>query len=122
MAVAKSFLFGLALALAAPAAAALELIMVDRQGCQYCEAWKEDIGPAYPMTEMGQFAPLRIVDIRDAPPQGVTFDSRVLFTPTFVLIEDGTELGRIEGHPGDDFFWGLLFRLLSDRAGYDGAS
>lgn len=120
MALAKSFLFGLALMLAAPNASALELIMVDRQGCHYCEAWKKDVGPAYPRTEMGKFAPLRVVDIRDAPPEDVTFDSRVVFTPTFVLVEDGTELGRIEGHPGEDFFWGLLFRLLSDRAGYDG--
>lgn len=120
MARAKAFLIGLALLVAAPAAQALELIMVERQGCHYCDQWKADVGPAYPNTEMGKYAPLRMVDIRNAPPEGVTFDSRVVFTPTFVLVEDGSEIGRIEGHPGEDFFWGLLFRLLTDRAGYDG--
>lgn len=120
MARAKAFLIGLILLITAPAAQALELIMVERQGCHYCDQWKADIGPAYPNTEMGKYAPLRMVDIRNAPPKDVTFDSRVIFTPTFVLIEDGVEIGRIEGHPGEDFFWGLLFRLLSDRAGYDG--
>lgn len=120
MVTARIFLLGLALWLTALPAAAIELIMVERQGCHYCIEWKEDIGPAYPNTEMGRFAPLRMIDIADAPPQGVTFDSRVLFTPTFVLVDDGTEIGRIEGHPGEDFFWGLLYKLLTEKAGYDG--
>ena len=108
-----------ALFLAGPALA-LELIMVERAGCHYCIAWKEDIGPAYPNTEMGRFAPLRMIDIAEAPPEGITFDSRVVFTPTFVLVEDGQEIGRIEGHPGEDFFWGMLHRLLTEKAGYTG--
>jgi hypothetical protein len=37
---------------------------------------------------------------------------RIIYTPTFVLAENGEELGRIEGYPGDAFFWGLLERLL----------
>ena len=120
MVTARVFLLGLALWLTALPAAAIELIMVERQGCHYCIEWKEDIGPAYPNTEMGRFAPLRMIDISDAPPQGVTFDSRVVFTPTFVLVDEGVEIGRIEGHPGEDFFWGLLHKLLTEKAGYDG--
>jgi hypothetical protein len=40
------------------------------------------------------------------------------FTPTFVLVADGREVGRITGYPGEDFFWGLLQRLIEahDRA------
>ena len=38
--------------------------------------------------------------------------SPIRFTPTFVLVDDGREIGRIEGYPGEDFFWGLLERLL----------
>lgn len=116
----KSFILYLALGLAAAPALAVELIMVERDGCSYCIAWKEKVGPAYPNTAMGQFAPLRMIDISDAPPDGVEFASRVVFTPTFVLVEDGRELGRIEGHPGEDFFWGLLHRLLTDKTEYDG--
>ena len=29
-----------------------------------------------------------------------------------MLVENGQEVGRIEGYPGDEFFWGLLERLL----------
>jgi len=35
-----------------------------------------------------------------------------LFTPTFVLMQDGVEIGRIEGYPGEDFFWGLLNQMI----------
>ena len=101
-------------------AEALELVMVERQGCSYCVAWKETIGPAYPNTEMGQFAPLRMVDIKDTLGGDIEFDGRILFTPTFVLVSEGREIGRIEGHPGDHFFWGMLEQLLRERAGYNG--
>jgi hypothetical protein len=32
------------------------------------------------------------------------------------LVVDGVEKGRIEGCPGEDFFWGLLAQILT-RAG-----
>ena len=44
----------------------------------------------------------------------MTFKRRVLFTPTFILVKDGQEMGRIEGYPGQDFFWGLLEMMLKD--------
>lgn len=108
--------------LSALPAAALELVMIDRAGCGYCIAWKRDIGPAYPNTEMGQYAPLRTVDIGAIKAAGIETAGRVLFTPTFLLIEDGKELGRIEGNPGEDFFWHMLHQLLSRTTDYRGAS
>jgi hypothetical protein len=111
----------LMLLLALPVAAA-ELVMIDREGCGYCIAWKKEIGPAYPNTDLGQFAPLRIVNIREGAPEGVTFARPVLFTPTFILIEDGAELARIEGYPGEDFFWGLLEKMLKETTDFVGSS
>lgn len=100
-------------------ARAAELIMVERQGCHYCIEWKTDLGPIYPKTREGAFAPLRIVDITDGTPDGVEFRSRVVFTPTFILVEDGQELARIEGYPGEDFFWGLLGMMLTQNTDYE---
>lgn len=114
------FIALIGLGVLAARAEALELVMVERQGCSYCVAWKETIGPAYPNTEMGQFAPLRMVDIKDTLGDDIQFDGRILFTPTFVLVSEGREIGRIEGHPGDHFFWGMLEQLLRERAGYNG--
>ncbi len=33
-------------------------------------------------------------------------------TPLFVLVDNGRELGRIRGYPGEDHFWGLLGILV----------
>ncbi len=43
---------------------------------------------------------------------GVALAARILYTPTFVVAENGREVGRIEGYPGEDFFWGRLDSLM----------
>ena len=103
--------------LAAPPAQAeaAELIMVDEAGCLWCARWTEEIGPIYPKTEEGRIAPLRRIDISVRRPVGVTYAKKVIYTPTFVLLSAGQEVGRIEGYPGEDFFWGLLQKLLIDH-------
>jgi thioredoxin-related protein len=94
------------------------LVMVEQPGCHYCRAWHAEIGPAYPRTEAGAFAPLRTEQMH-AIPGDLDFERRVVFTPTFVLVDAaGDELGRIEGYPGQDFFWPLLEQLLADAAGF----
>lgn len=103
----------LALALGRPAPAAdLALVMVEQPGCVYCAAWDREIAPIYPRTVEGRAAPLRRQQLREALPPDMVFDRPAVFTPTFVLLEDGVERGRIEGYPGPDFFWGLLGQLI----------
>jgi thioredoxin-related protein len=109
----RRFLTVLALGLATPAWAALHLVMVERDGCVYCAAWDAAIAPIYPKTPEGQAAPLQRVNIRDMETSGLAFARPVVFTPTFVLMEEGREIDRIEGYPGEDFFWGLLGQMLA---------
>ncbi|MBL4916492.1 hypothetical protein [Szabonella alba] len=94
----------------------LRLYMVEQIGCIYCEMWNEQVGDAYPLTDEGRAAPLERLDLRAPMPHGVNFRSRPVFTPTFILVRDGQEIDRIEGYPGEDFFWGLL-RMMLERAG-----
>ncbi|WP_417607569.1 hypothetical protein [Primorskyibacter flagellatus] len=110
--------FGAALS----ASAAPQLVMVERDGCHWCEAWNEVIAPIYPKTDAGAFAPLLRADLYEEPPEGVRFDRPVSFTPTFILVDDGRELGRIEGYPGEEFFWVLLEKLLTDTTSYEAGS
>ncbi|PIE14460.1 MAG: hypothetical protein CSA70_01515 [Rhodobacterales bacterium] len=112
----RSFAAAILLATSSQAA---ELVMVEEQGCYHCLQWKKEIGDIYPKSSEGAYAPLRMVDIDNGPPEGVTFARKVLYTPTFILIENGQELGRIEGYPGEDFFWGLLDMMLRDKTDYD---
>ncbi len=106
----------------ATAVNAAELIMVDQVGCPYCELWDRQIGPIYPKTDEGLAVPLRHMDLHNEFPGDITFARGVNFTPTFVLVEDGQELARIEGYPGEDFFWGLLTRLLVENVGFEDGS
>ena len=104
------------LALALPlgaAAGGLELLMFEQPGCLYCARWQAEIGPAYPHSEEGKAAPLRPLALKAALPEGITLRAPPVFTPTFVLIADGVESGRIEGYPGADFFWPLLADLIA---------
>ena len=99
-------------------AADVELVMVERQGCHYCIEWKEQLGPIYPNTEAGKFSPLRLVDIADPHPDDLTFKGAIVYTPTFILIDEGQEIARIEGYPGEDFFWALLERMLTEKTSF----
>jgi hypothetical protein len=101
----------LGLAVFFSAADAAELIMFRREGCSWCARWDREIGAIYSKTDLGRRAPLRMIDLdRDA--SLVRTRGPIIYTPTFVLAAHGREVGRIEGYPGDAFFWGLLERLL----------
>ena len=52
-------------------ALAVELIMVEQKGCSHCQAWHKAIGPIYPKTPEGAFAPLSVVNISEGAPDGV---------------------------------------------------
>lgn len=107
--------FGLALLLISmlPAMAETLLIMVEEDGCVWCARWNEEISEIYPKTAEGRAAPLQRMDIRAPRPDDIAFERSLHFTPTFVLVVDGAEKSRIEGYPGEDFFWGLLGQMLS---------
>lgn len=102
-----------AVLVAAPlAAAAAELVMFEEDGCPWCIRWNEEIGGSYARTPEGRLAPLRRVDITQPTPPDLELTMEPRYTPTFVLVEEGREIGRIEGYPGSDFFWPLLEKLL----------
>lgn len=100
----------------APVHAETRLLMFDDEGCYWCESWKEEIGPIYPKTTEGKLAPLQVVSIHDKLPEGTHLKRQVVYTPTFVLMDEGEEISRIEGYPGEDFFWGLLEQMLNNHS------
>jgi hypothetical protein len=100
------------LSMVAPAANAAELLMFRSPGCAWCAAWDQAIGPIYPKTEVGRRAPVRMVALDEAGSLDIALQRPVRYSPTFVLVEDKREIGRIEGFPGEDFFWGLLENLV----------
>ncbi|MEF2552828.1 transcriptional regulator [Aurantimonas sp. A2-1-M11] len=96
--------------IASPAAA--ELLVLERPGCIWCARFDAEIAPAYPRTDAGRKAPLRRVDVTEPWPHDLTDVTPERITPSFVLVENGQEIARLRGYPGEDFFWGLVDDML----------
>lgn len=89
-----------------------ELVMFERVGCTWCARFDAEIAPIYPKTSESRTAPLRRIDLNRPLPADLAGIDPGAFTPTFVVVDDGREIGRIRGYPGDAFFFGLLDRIL----------
>lgn len=113
----------LAFAAAAPGEAVasgkrVQLIMVDDPTCRYCRMWNEAVGVGYAKSPEGRIAPLKRVR-RGA--RELTGLERVVYTPTFIVMRDGEEAGRISGYSGPDYFYEDLREILQ-RAGLESAA
>jgi hypothetical protein len=110
----RQLLFGAALAagLLCPALSnAAELVMFEQGGCVWCARWNRDVGPVYDKTAEAKLLPLRRVNIGQQAAAGIALDAPVRYTPTFVVVDNGREIGRITGYINDGAFWGLLDAL-----------
>lgn len=106
-------------------ARALELVMFERSGCPWCLRWDKEVSPVYSLTPEGARAPLRRVNLDGGQPRDLALDPPVRFTPTFVLVDKGREIGRITGYMNDATFWGLLTKMIpasTEQGGPGGGS
>lgn len=93
---------------------AAELVMFTSKGCPYCIKFEAEVGRVYSQTDEGRLAPLRRVEVERPTPPDLRAIPNDRMTPTFVLLDNGREIGRIRGYTGQDFFYGQLQRLLQD--------
>src|SRR5690606_33685109 len=95
-----------------PSVQAAELLMLERPGCAWCPRWNQEIAPAYPATTEGRAAPLRRIDLTAPWPDDLAGIADDVYTPTFIVVENGVEIARLRGYPGEHFFWPLLGEML----------
>jgi glutaredoxin len=98
--------------LSLPAFAA-ELVMYTRSGCPFCARFEREAAPVYAGTREGKAAALRRIELPAGGVRGDGLREPVIATPTFVLVDNRREIGRITGYLNDDMFWGLLGRLVA---------
>jgi thioredoxin-related protein len=85
-----------------------ELVLVTSDHCPFCKAWERDVGAIYEETPYARHARLRRVDIADVDTALPELSAEVFGTPTFLILEKNTEIGRIEGYQSSEmFFWAL---------------
>ncbi len=95
-------------------AAAAELVLFETEGCPWCEAWDQEVGKIYDLTDEARMLTLRRVELRDPIPADLRLSEDVKYTPTFVVVDDGKEVGRIVGYIGQEQFWGLLGEIIKN--------
>ncbi|MBV5271814.1 MAG: thioredoxin family protein [Afipia sp.] len=108
--------FAAGVLLSSAIAQASELVMFEQAGCVYCLRWDRDVGALYGKTDEARSLPLRRINIQSQKTSGIALASPVRFTPTFVVVDNGREVGRITGYSSDDAFWGLLDALVAKLA------
>ena len=106
------FAVGFATTLWSAQARAAELVFFMSEACGICERWQSEIGGVYPKTEEAKVLPLRVQSVHDDLPEDLSFVKGVAFTPTFVVVEDGQEIGRMVGYISDYFFWEQIGGLV----------
>jgi len=87
--------------------------MFESPSCNWCTLWHEEVGVIYDKTPEARKARLHRVDIDDPRPENLNHIRPIVFTPTFVPMQDGRETGRITGYPGEAFFWQLLGEIIT---------
>ena len=94
--------------LAAEQARSMELVFITSEHCPFCKAWERDVGQIYDSTPYALKARLRRVDLGDVDSTLPAGAVKVFGTPTFLIVENNTEIGRIEGYQSSEmFFWAL---------------
>ena len=89
-----------------------QLLMITSNSCPWCEAFEEEVGSIYDQTEEAAFMPLRRHDFFDVMPNDLEQITPATMTPTFVILRDGAEIGRIIGYPGAELFWWRLSEFV----------
>ena len=100
---------------AVAAESAVRLLMFEAPGCPHCKRWHAEIGTIYGKSREGVFAPLDRLPIADASRLSI---ADVRYSPTFVVVKNGAEIGRVIGYSGPDFFWPQLGEILA-RVGFE---
>ena len=85
-----------------------ELVFVTSDHCPFCKAWEREVGKIYGSTPYARQARLRRVDIAEVDSALSELATDIFGTPTFLILENNMEVGRIEGYQSSDlFFWAL---------------
>ena len=105
---------GLDMGTGALPANSLELVVIEADGCIFCEIFRSDVLPSYEASEQGKQMPASFVDINDMEATHIEFKGAVDIVPTFIVVKNHREVGRISGYVGpENFFHSINYLLAS---------
>jgi len=91
----------------------LEMVVMEADGCIYCGLFRRDVLPAFEASERGRTLPVRFMDVNDVDTAPITLSQPIDILPTFVVLKDHKEIGRIPGYVGPETFFQSINYVLS---------
>ena len=91
----------------------LELVVLEAPGCTFCTVFRRDVLPSYQSSEQARSVPVRFLDVNDSAVEQLGLDGPINIVPTFVVLKNNKEIGRIPGYVGPENFYHSINYLLS---------
>lgn len=90
----------------------VELLVFEHEDCRYCRIFRSDVLPRYRDNGQEARAPIRFIRVEHTDTRRMNLHGGIHMVPTFVLMQDGQEVGRITGYWAPDNFFKMLANLL----------
>lgn len=104
---------GLDIDAALPASENFELVVMEAPGCTYCTLFRRDVLPSYEASPRAKDMPIRFVDVNDEAAEALGLETPVDIVPTFLVLKNNKEVGRIPGYTGPEYFFHTINYLLT---------
>lgn len=101
-------------ALVSPSASAYELVIVEVEGCIYCEILRRDVMPAFNASPEAKDLTVRFLDLNTPEAKKLELTEGPLTTvPTVLLVKANREVGRAAGYMGPEGFFHSIKWMMS---------
>lgn len=101
-------------ALVTPSASAYELVIVEVDGCIYCEVLRRDVMPAFNASPEAKEITVRFLDLNTPEAKKLELTEGPLTTvPTVLLVKANREVGRAAGYMGPEGFFHSIKWMLN---------
>jgi len=97
-----------------PSSTPYELVIVEVEGCIYCEVLRRDVMPAFNASPEARDLPVRFLDLNtpDAEKLELT-EGPLTQVPTVLLVKANREVGRAAGYMGPEGFFHSIKWMMS---------
>jgi thioredoxin-related protein len=98
---------------ASAGAQAMDLIMFESPSCGTCKLFKREVLPIYAASPAGKVFPLWVVEMGSK--LSFRINQPVTFTPTFIWVDNGVEVGRFSGYYGKEKFFSIVNKAANSQ-------
>ena len=83
-----------------------ELVVIEVEGCTYCDVFKRDVMPAFVASPEARELPIRFLDLNTPAASKLELtEGPLTIVPTVLLVKSNREVARAPGYMGPDGFF-----------------